>query len=207
MPRTALALTALLAACAGNSESPFSPGLEPLEENLAPPPDPQPGDPTPEALGKTSGRTSEHHWMHARGYIHAPLALVRPWAEDPEVCRDPVPDEWSVEYDVEPEYETSFVFHYKEKYIITVEFDVTWRFGVVEGIPEEPEVVVGRYQKTWGTDYIRELAGSVLLRRASEDLTEIEHIHFLDARSSGNAEVEDYVDTYYEKLLAAVHGE
>jgi hypothetical protein len=145
--------------------------------------------------------------MHARGYVHAPLADVRPWAEDPDVCRDPVPDEWTVEHDVEPEYETSFVFHYKEHHLITVEFDVTWRFGLVEGTAEEPMVVGGRFQKTWGTDYIREMAGSVHLYHVSDELTEIELIEFLDARDSGVHEIRAYLDSYYTKLLAAVHGE
>lgn len=207
MLRKALGLVVCLAACAGNSEAPFSSGLDPLEENIAPPPAAQPGDPHPEALGTESGKSSEHHWMHARGYIHAPLAQVRPWAEDPDVCRDPVPDEWTVEYDVEPEYDTSFVFHYKERYIITVEFDVTWRFGLIEGTPEDPEVVAGRFQKTWGTDYIRKMEGSVVLRRVSDDVTEIELIEFLDARSSGVSEIRTYLETYYGNLLAAVHAE
>ena len=62
----------LAAGC--HHEVEFPAGLEPLEENLAPPPE---GDEDwPESLSIVSGDDGDLHWTHARGYVRSAVEDV-----------------------------------------------------------------------------------------------------------------------------------
>lgn len=196
-----------ISGCWGNEVTPFPPGLEPLEaENKAPPPDPEPGDPYPEkfiAVGGTS--VLGYDWAHEHGYIHAPIAKVWEAMRQPEVTRDHDLSDWSVR-DVEtgdPKI-SSYILHYTVHDLLTVEFEVTWRHGIIgEG---EETFLASRYQKTYGTPFIERLEGSVVVRRVDDQTSELFFQEHLSATNSGEHEIELYFADYIHHLLAAVHG-
>src|SRR5690606_15028493 len=100
--------------------------------------------------------------IHARGYVHAPLAETRAALEDPEVGVDRREvSEWGVELGVEPEYEVSYVVHTIVHDIVTVEYALTWRHGSAG----EAAAAV-RWQKTEGSSLIQRLEGSIVLLEA-----------------------------------------
>lgn len=193
----------LLGGCFGNERTEFPPGLEPLEPNLAP----SPGDDAPEVLAFTRGERGDLAWSHARGFVRADLETT--WAamqvREVSVDRRKVA-RWTIEENVEPEYEVSYRVHNEVDSIITVRFDITWRQGLIEGTAESPELVAIRYQKTDGTVFISNLSGSILARSLG-DVTELELVEHLDASNgAGHEEIESFLNDYYGSLLAAAHG-
>jgi len=187
--------------CFGNETTLFPPGLEPLSEVTTDPPAPTADDPYPEAeLSLEKGRNPGYHWVQARGFIHASPDQVFA-AITPEACLDRRQvDRHSSEWDVEPEYERSFRIHNEVDDIITVEFDVTWRAGVIEGTQEAPTVIAATWQKTWGTTFIDHLCGSIVARPVAENVTELEIVEHLRA-SSGDS---DTIGRYVADLHAAI---
>ena len=157
----------LVMGCFSDVETPFPPGLEPLEEGMAPAPAPVDGDPYPETVTMVRAfapYTPRTHAVHARGYVRAPVVDVWAALRDPDVGADRRTfREWSTTYDVEPEYDYSYVIHSVIENVIVVEYDVTWRHGVVLGTLEAPTLASARYQKTAGSAAIDALQGSVVL--------------------------------------------
>ncbi len=203
----------LLVGCFDQVDTPFPPGLEPLEaENLAPDPAPVDGDPYPEQLSTvrsyaldTTDRTPS---VHARAYVHAPLATVWEALRNPDVDADRrVFSSWSSMPLDEPEYDYSYIVHAVIVNVITVEYDVTWRHAVVLGTLEEPELIAVRYQKTFGSTAIQDLRGSIVARAVTPDVTEIEIIEYLRSVSSGHTAIESFLHDMYEEVLALSHGE
>ena len=139
-----LAAAVCVAGCFGEEQTPFPPGLEPLEaENLAAFPEPSEAQPHPEQLVMARSFAPETvertHSVHARGYVRAPLVDVWEALRDPDVGADRRTfSEWSSTEGVEPDYDYSYVIHSVIENVITVEYDVTWRHGVVEGRLEAP---------------------------------------------------------------------
>jgi hypothetical protein len=204
---------ALLAGCFDNVQTPFPPGLEPLEaENEAPAPTPVDGDPYPEQLSwvrsfapDTTERTPS---VHARAYVHAPVAAVWEALRNPDVDADRrVFSSWSVVPREEIEYDYSYDLHAVIVNVITVEYDVTWHHGVVLGTLDEPELVAIRYQKTFGSNAIQDLRGSIVLREVTSDVTELQIIEYLRAVGATHANIESFLHDMYEEVLALSHGE
>lgn len=199
-----VALAAASGGCSCEEKTEFPPGLEPLEENRADPPVSQ-DEPFPEILSMTRGSDS-YDWVHARAYVHAPIARTWEALRDYQVdVDDGRVDDWSVTVDVEEGYDYSYRIHNVANDIITVEFDITWRHGAVEGTVEEPELVAIRYQKTNGTDFIDVLEGSIVLTPIEDDVTELDMVEHLEAAAGGTAEIEAYFADVFEDTLAFVH--
>jgi len=199
---------ALMLGCFGNETTAFPEGLEPLEEATVELPDPVDGQPYPEELRTATGSLPMYGWVHARGYVHAPLADVFAAMRTPEACvdRNQV-DRWTVTPDVEPEYDYSFRIHNEVDDIITVEFDITWRLGRVEGTEAAPTLVAGTWQKTWGTTFISLLRGSIVGRRVTDDVSEVEIVEHIRAATGGVDPAEAYVRDLYANIVALSHGE
>ncbi|MEZ4339220.1 MAG: hypothetical protein R3B82_21580 [Sandaracinaceae bacterium] len=196
--------------CFSDVETPFPPGLEPLEECTAPAPDPVDGDPHPETLVMVRAfapygpRTPA---VHARGFVQAPVADVWAALRDPDVGADRRTfAEWSTTWDVEPEYDYSYVIHSVIENVITVEYDVTWRHGVVEGTLTAPTFVSARYQKTAGSSAIDDLQGSILLREVAPGITEVSIVEYLRAIASGHENIESFLNDMFRELVIASHG-
>jgi hypothetical protein len=185
-------------------ETPFTDGLELLEDNTAPYPD---GDGHPEDVAIVTGDEADYSWGHARAWVQEDVATVWACIRTPDVGVDRRRiEEWSVEHDTEPEYDDSYQVHEVSEEVITVEFDVAWRHGVIEGSQEEPTETRTRWQKVEGTEYIEVLEGSGVLLDADGD-TEVQLIQHLQAPLSEPADCEQYLGDFYASLLACAHGE
>lgn len=207
MARPALLASLALStvACFGDEKTEFPAGLEPLEENRAEPPASQ-DEPYPEILSVARGN-GDFDWVHARAFVHAPLASTWEALRDIEVCVDDGRvDDWSVTWDVEEGYDYSYRIHNVAEDIITVEFDITWRHGAVEGSVDDPELVAIRYQKTNGTEFIDILRGSIVLRPVEDEVTELDMVEHLDGAAAGTPEIEAYFADLLADTLAFVHG-
>ena len=187
-------------------ETPFPQGLEPLEENRAELPAPEGSEPRPERLEAVSGETDDFWWTHARGYVHADISQT--WQALQEipvnVDRREV-DEWTWDLIEPPAYDHEYVIHNTVFDIITVQFDVTWRHGLVVGTSDVPEVVGIRFQKTFGSDVIELLEGSIVLLAAQED-TEIQLIEHVHAFSGSPQTTESYLRDLFQDAVDQVHG-
>lgn len=198
--------------CFGELPTPFPPGLEPLEgENLSPGPAPRDGEPYPEELVLVRAFAPDiprTHSVHARGYVHAPLRVVWESLRDPDVGADRRTfSEWSTTFDVEPGYDYSYVIHSVIVNIITVEYDVTWRHGVVEGTLEAPTLAAARYQKTSGSTAISDLRGSFVLTEVAPGVTEVQIIEYLAAVASGHENIESFLNDVFAELLILSRGD
>ncbi|HEY8431045.1 MAG TPA: hypothetical protein VIL20_21850, partial [Sandaracinaceae bacterium] len=153
----AAALSALaLAGCFENIVTEFPDGLEPFEQpNEAPRPAPRDGDPYPEEITFVRKRWHGALSMHSRAFVHADVATTFAAVRHPLAGADRRPSvDFTWEEGVEPEYEYSHRSHLVIPDIVTVEFWLTWRSGVVEGTAEEPIVTATRWQKTEGSSAI-----------------------------------------------------
>lgn len=203
-------LALILGGCFGSEQTPFPPGLEPLEEeNLATPPMGTVEQPYPEELvmvrSMAAPRTPS---VHAIGYVRRPLLDVWEALRDPDVGADRRTfARWSATDDVEPEYDYSYVIHSVIENVITVEYDVTWRHGVIEGTLEAPTFVSARYQKTSGSTVIQTLEGGVLLTAVTPDVTEVEIIEHLRAFESSHENIEQFLADMFAELVIRARGE
>ena len=202
-------LALLLAGCFGTEETMFPDGLEPLEENTLAPPMGTADDPFPEeyVLEGTEGR--RYDTLLGRGYIQAPLADVWAAYQNPAVGADrrTSPD-WSSTPLEDPEYDASYVVHHVTTEIVTVEWDVTWRHGLVEGTAEAPELVAIRWQKTDGSTLISVIEGSLILRPAGDgSVTELELAYHASATGAGLDSFTQYMRDVYDDAVAVTHGD
>jgi hypothetical protein len=200
--RCGLALGLATLGCAGNSVTPFPPGLAPLAVDNAPAPSPDAQSTHPQKLNVITGSTSSYDFADASGYLSQPISRVWQALGDPKTAIDPKVS--SVKYDVgiEPQYAVSFVLHCTENDFITVEWDVTWRADVVAGTPDAPITIAARYQKTSGTDFISLLEGSVTFQKIDEQTTAVDAIEEISATDTDASEAARYLNAYYQNLLA-----
>ncbi|MCZ7684116.1 MAG: hypothetical protein M5U28_37225 [Sandaracinaceae bacterium] len=136
--RVIVGLALLGAGCFGSETTEFPEGLEPLGENDLEGPG-TPDDPYPEEFQVEGENGARFSTVLGRGYIHAPPADVWAAYRDPAVGADRrTSPGWTSEPVADHPYDDSYVIHHIATEIITVEWDVTWRHGLVEGTPEEP---------------------------------------------------------------------
>lgn len=196
--------------CFGNESTEFPPGLEPLDEvHMAELPESLPSDPYPEVLSMVDGEVDDYHWVHATTYVKAPIAKVYEAVRQPEVNVDRRRvDAWNVkEDDLEPEYEYSHRLYSRVDDIITVEYDVDWRFGSMSESEGELVGVRARWQKVWGSEVIGLLRGSVELEAIDEETTVLRVIKHLDALQGRGENARVYVSDFVSDVHHYSHGE
>jgi hypothetical protein len=186
--------------CFDDVATTFPPGLEPLEANEAPRPD------DVSRLSIVDGEDESYMWSHGRGLVPRPPGEVWAAAKDAgvmvHVCAS---DEQTVKTGVDPDHEYSFEVHYVVDTIVTVEWDEVWRFGTVEGTPADPELAMVRYQKTFGSDAIELLEGSVqILATDDPDVTEVQFVEHVDAFGGSLEDLRRSMIYRFDSLLAAV---
>ncbi len=197
-----------MSGCFGDEATEFPPGLEPLEENTAPPIEPADGDPHPEVMTLVTGQKRDHAFGHARANVKADLRTTWAALRTPVVSVDRRQvDEWTVEENVDEAYAYSYVVHNTVRRIVTLNFDITWRHDVAKGTVEEPEVIAGAWQKTFGSTLIAALKGTLSATEIAPGVTQIELIQHLDAVQGGADPIEDFLTDYYSSIRATAHGE
>ena len=195
----------MLAAC--SSKTPFPAGLGPLEASTAS----WPAD-GEESLSTNFGEETEeddgYHWGHARAYVQQPIETVYAALRKPRVTanRRSLAD-YTVEWDVEPEYTHSYVLHNRVEDLISFEFDVTWRHGALDGSEAAPVEVGTRWQKTEGSDVIELQRGSVYTWASSPEVTALELVVHQRSMGDDATILVEYLDDFYADILAASHGE
>lgn len=216
MKRTpsALACTALLAllpACQENVVTAFPPGYEPWEEHMAPLPAAVGSDPCPETLVFTR----EERWMgawnvHATACIHQPITTVFASVQDPTTSRDPtttttfMPIDPPMAEECDGDYQTEvFVDD-----VVDVTFRTCWRHAIVLGDETAPELTATRWQKVFGSTFISVMEGSLVLEPFEGDpnITVVRYQYHLDAVSSSNATVENFLGVIYGRLRDHANG-
>jgi hypothetical protein len=217
---TALILAAgLLAGCGKNvkDEFPLSAGFQPLEAVgptvvwLAA----TATDPHPPGLGPVvAGPNNGHYTSYARGYLHAPLAKVYQALHDPAASlihnQDGTPqlDGSLVPNPAlgEEPFPVSFRVRYFTRATINTKFDVTYRAGPLEGTDAAPIVIGERYQKTWGTSYIRVMSGSLVATAVdgAPDVTSVEMVAWLNAETQGQVDCDGTLQDLFGDLEATL---
>ncbi|MBK8169183.1 MAG: hypothetical protein IPK60_02425 [Sandaracinaceae bacterium] len=202
-----LILAGLLAACDSDVATPFvEDAVEGFEQNTASLPEATADEPYPELLTLIQANSDPFDFVHARGYVHAPIARVWEAMKTPDVVADRrAVDEYSVTQDVEPEYVVSFRIRNVVHDFVTVEFENTWRQDVLEGTEDEPTQVVCNYKKTWGTSFIDLMEGSITLNVVTPDVTEFAIVQHLDATSADSDEIASASRDMYASVVAFVH--
>ncbi|MCK6519814.1 hypothetical protein L6R49_00075 [Myxococcota bacterium] len=191
-----------------DTSSIYPEGLAPLAENTASAPASTEGDPWPEQLSVVSDGEAEPMWVHARGYIQAPVATVWAALATPEVVVDRrVVGEWTVQEDDPPRYDVGFLLHYLVFDVVTVEFDLQWDQAVVGGSAAAPTQVAARMTKVDGTVFISLMECSVLLVEVAEGVTEVQLVYQLESATGEIEPAAAYVTDLFGSLKAVAHGE
>lgn len=203
----ALCLTAGVG-CQDDVVTQFPAGLVPIEANTATLPAGTPADPYPEERVVLSGEDSHGAWLHAYGYVKAPIALVWTAFQDPAVVIDRrAITSYTTTLDVEPEYDVSFKVRYVIEDVVTVMFDVNWRESATEGTVDAPTRVIVAYQKTWGSSFLRRMAGTIELVQITPDITQIGWVQRLDATNTNAATLESWNADQFTNVIHSVRGE
>jgi hypothetical protein len=189
----------------------FPPGFEPWEEHVAPRPGPEGDDPCPERLEFERSTSWEGAInFHATGCIHAPIeavwasAQLGTWSRDPTTTsgfmeiRPPDPAECDGDYQ-------TYVF---VDDVIDVEFRNCWRHAVALGTDQAPELTATRWQKVWGSSFLRRLEGSLVLLplEGHPDMTEVRFQYHLDAVASNDDTVRNFLGVIYGRLRDHANG-
>ncbi len=199
-------MTTLLAVLACTAEPDFvvPEGLEALEDNLAT----LPADGS-ETLDVVSGQADDYAWVHAMGYVHAPIEDVWAALQDTDVVMDRrAITSWSRVDDTNADYDVSFTLHHVVEDIITVEYDLEWRESLLLITPEEGEEVVAcRYEKVDGTELIALIVGSLLLHKVDEQTTSLELVEHMAAPQDPEDRMVRYVEDLHLDMVAFVNGD
>ena len=196
--------------CNQDIKTPFPAGLEPLEQNKASYPS---GSGYPEKLSCKSGvdeeeEFGEYTWVHCKTYVKSPIADVYDAYLVSRVVADRrALDEMTVEWDVEPEYEHSFKLSNTVYDVITVEFDVNWRHGALDGNIDAPQEVGSRWQKTFGSEVIELLRGSIYTQAIEDDVTGVEFISHQRTLQDDEPLMMDYLNDLQADIVAESKGQ
>jgi len=200
----ALVLVLLVAACQSNVTTPFPPGLEPFEDNPVPT---QQGGARTEMLVSQS-TDSDYIHIYGRGYALVPPATLWAAVKNPPVmvalCST---DSQVITPNDEPTYEFSFSVHYSVQEVITVEWDDAWRYGAIDGTPEDLMLGMIKHQKTQGSDLISLSEGTVQVSSTDDpNVTELAFVEHLNATGGSTGDVLKGVQHNYDSIVAAAHG-
>ena len=197
-----LVLASLAGACQESIKTPFPAGLEPLENNQVAE---AAGPPTEVMRWKATSKDMIR--IYARGFVFASPAKVWQAALSPDaMIASCSTDQQSVTLDNEPQYEHSFLVHYTVNNIVTVEWDDQFRYGVIEGVVDDPRLGMVRHQKVVGSDYITLSEGTIeVLATDDPEISELAFVEHLDATAASAGDVLRGVQHNYDALVARSH--
>jgi hypothetical protein len=200
----------LIAGCNQDVKSPFPEGLEPLEANRASWPS---GSGYPEELSCVSGSAEEaelgaYTWVHCKTYVNHSIEEVFEAYQMPRVVTDRrAVNEVSFTWDVEPEYEVSYKVSNTVDDIVTVEFDNVWRHGDVDGYEDVFTEAGSRWQKTFGSEIIELLRGSIFTTEIDEENTGLEIVLHQKTLQEDEPFMMQYLRDLQADILAATDGD
>lgn len=161
----------------------------------------------PETFNQLSGELDNLKWACGRGWIAADIGTVWEGLREPQVMvnnRDVA--EYTVTVDEDPAFDYGWTLHNVVHDVITVEFDVQWDQGVVEGSLDAPEQVSARFSKTDGTPFIELMEGHIWLT-ATDDYTLVEEYQQMKAAQDPAEQIAQFEQDIFAELLAWSHGE
>lgn len=199
----AVALGAAALGCQGNVATPFPPGLEPFPDDHIPLDLPA----TPVEMLSVRAFGGDTIRVYARGFVFAPPAAVWAATRVPEAmiarCRTTAQ---TITRDNQPQYELSFLVHYRVDDILTVEWEDQWRGGVIVGDTGDPEHVMIKHQKVMGSGFIDLSEGTIQLYATSDPgITELRFVEHLKAISGSANDVAAGTRDNYAAILGLVH--
>jgi len=125
--------------------------------------------------------------------------------KDPTVLlNDWTTDEQTVETETDPSYEFSFIAHYTVNQVVTVDWDEEYRYGTIEGTPDDPDLAMIRYQMVYGSEFIDLIEGSYQVISIDESTTEVQMIQHVQALSGGKDEIVETFGHIHQNLLDAL---
>lgn len=202
----ALSAAGILSACFGTEATVFPAGLEPLENNRV-----EPRDPASHvgSIALTDGEGPEFLWVHGRGYLAASPSDVWRVVKNPDLMTlNCDADRHSYEMQDNPSYELSYLGHFVVESLVTVEWDVQWRYGTITGTPEEPALAMVRHQKVFGSTAIDLIEGSLQVL-ATEDQPGVTELQLVDHLAAFGGTVEDLrlgMQYRFDTIMAALQG-
>lgn len=193
-----------LAACFGNETTDFPPGFEPLEEiNRAALPAAEGEETFPQRLEVASGNRDSYDWAHARGYVHAPLSRVyEALRVDGVVADRRNVAEYSSEATTSEGADSAMIIHNTVEDVLTVRFDITYRYKQIA-----EDTVAVRFQKTYGTELIGLIEGSIILTEVDDDRTQVDFIEHIRAALSGEERIRQSLLDVHESAIAWLAGQ
>jgi len=200
------ALSAVLA-CSKDVTTDFPAGLSPLEDVGTAPPPATATDPHPEAIVLEQGRDDAGDWVHAAAYVHANAKDVWTALANPDVVADRHNvTAYTSTLNVEP-YDVSFQLHYRIDNVITVQFDLTFREGLVSGTKDAPTAVSVVYEKTFGSSLITMMKGSIEVTSVDENTSELIFAQRMIATQTSADNIAAWTRSIYGSVVAQVHGQ
>jgi len=202
-----VALSAFALACSSDVATDFPPGLAPIEDVGTVPPAANGADAHPEALALDKGQDDDSNWVHAAGFVHASVKDVYAALATPDVIADRHNvTSYSTTMNVE-DYEVSFRLHYKIDNIVTVEFDLTFREGHVSGTADAPTAVSVVYAKTYGSNLVKMMRGSIEVTRIDDQTSELVFAQRMVATQTNQDNIEKWTRGIFASVVAKVHAQ
>jgi hypothetical protein len=187
-----------LVGCQDDISTPFPPGLEPFSDDG----EPALLDGTIVETLVTGSDDSDFIRVYGRGFIFAPPATVYSVAHDPQVMIATCSTTTQTLTLDNEDYDLSYLVHYYVDDILDVEWDDQWR-----GEPITDELTMIKHQKIQGSDFITLSEGTVELFATDDaSITEVRFVEHLDAVMAGAGDVIDGMQSNYDRLVAASHG-
>jgi hypothetical protein len=201
-------LIAIALGCQSNITTAFPPGLQPIGTDNVPPPGGDGGDAYPQTLSLQQGSDATSNYVFATGYVDAPIANVWAAFKLPNVVVDRANvSSYTVTENVESGYDVSFLTAYTINNIVTVNFSVTWREGVVAGTEASPTQVSVVYEKTSGSSFVSLMEGSIQLISVSPGVTELQFAQRMNATDTDSTNIASWTNEMFLSVIAQVNGQ
>ena len=100
----------------------------------------------------------------------------------------------------------SLLVHNTVHDVITIEYDRAWLHELQEGELDAPDLALVVMEKVDGTNIIKLMAGSFLIRQVEPGVTELEMIMHLDAPRVDEQTAVSYLQDVHTDVVATVHG-
>jgi hypothetical protein len=164
-------------------------------------------DPHPESLALEEGQDDDSNYVHATGYVHGSVKDVWDALADPDVVADRHHIDSYTSSPGGEDYDTSFVLHYTIKNVVTMQFDLTWREGVVSGSKDAPTAVSAVYAKTYGSTLVKTMNGSIEVKAIDATTSQLFFAQHMNATSTSADNIAAWTRDLFASVVAHVHGQ